>query len=383
MKVQGPDGKVIYFPDGTPQDQIKAAMAKHYPAPKPTPSLIETPSPAERFRNWALGIAPSAGGFAGGLVGGVADLPGGALPGAVGGAAVGGAAGEAAKRFFSGQPVSPSGIAAEGVRQGAYELGGQAIARGAARVAMPVLESAIRATGPLQKKFPGLYAAIMENAIPPTEKGVARARALIGTSSGETQRLLGEAAAAGKSTTAPDISAHIQQLMASPALSDATRSQLQAELDAFMKQFGQAPVDPLLLKGIKQEAQGTAKSLFGVSDVGAGAKRRFAKGIAQGASVEMRRIAPEAASQDLTTQGLMGAERALYRAKARPPLPWNIAQPLTYPVANAVASPANMARLAFLLNSPAFQGIMRQTPRAAAALVSELTSSAPADATQP
>jgi len=41
MEIQGPDGAIIEFPDGTSHDIIKGAMAKRYGAPKPSPPAMQ------------------------------------------------------------------------------------------------------------------------------------------------------------------------------------------------------------------------------------------------------------------------------------------------------------------------------------------------------
>lgn len=42
IQVQGPDGQLLEFPDGTPRETMKAAMAKRYGAPKQAPESMES-----------------------------------------------------------------------------------------------------------------------------------------------------------------------------------------------------------------------------------------------------------------------------------------------------------------------------------------------------
>lgn len=55
IQVQGPDGQMLEFPDGTPRETMKAAMAKRYGAPKPAapesaPDPTEGMSGLDKFR---------------------------------------------------------------------------------------------------------------------------------------------------------------------------------------------------------------------------------------------------------------------------------------------------------------------------------------------
>lgn len=132
MIVQGPDGKRIEFPDGTPPEQIKAAMAKHYGAPKaaaapPQAQLdpfqyfnLPVASPISVRADRSVDAFPAMGGMVGGVAFGVP------------GAAMYGGAMETLRRSLRGLPLEPKAAVREGIHQGALQLGGAALGAGAA-----------------------------------------------------------------------------------------------------------------------------------------------------------------------------------------------------------------------------------------------------------
>ena len=87
---------------------------------------------------------------------------------------------------------------------------------------------------------------------------------------------------------------------------------------------------------------------------------------------------PGAMAMENRTQALMGAERALTKAVKRPPSPFELHKPGTYPILN---NPSVQSHVAIILANPRFHLLMRQSPRAAAALISEMMQSAQPDAT--
>lgn len=176
MIVQGPDGKRIEFPDGTPTEQIKAAMAKHYGGPKsptapPPPKLaggyFEGPShyqenfggdPLNYIRLSPFGGLSQTGIPLGSAIdafpamgGAVFSVPTGGL-----GAAAGGASMETLRRSLRGMPLEPVPIAWEGVKQGLASVAGTALGMGA-RAVSPMARFAESAAGtPVGKALSGI-----------------------------------------------------------------------------------------------------------------------------------------------------------------------------------------------------------------------------------
>jgi hypothetical protein len=119
---------------------------------------------ADRLTN----ALPAVGGIGGGMIGGAAGsaVPGaGNVAGAVAGAGIGGAAGESARQLSrriifpsSESPQSSSeaaeGIGTEGVKQAAYELGGQAFGRAGKAIAPKLAEAAVAPGKRLLKSVP-------------------------------------------------------------------------------------------------------------------------------------------------------------------------------------------------------------------------------------
>lgn len=251
MIVQGPDGKRIQFPDGTPPETIKAAMAKQYGSPKPpTPSMpkpaggyFEGPSkyqenfggdPLDYIRFSPIGIGasgipagkaidafPQMGGIVGGFMGGVP------------GAGVYGGAMETLRRSLRGQPLSPGPIAWEGGKQALLQgVAGLAGAAGAASAEMigPAARFAERAAAnPVAKgiakllPFGGYAGRGIPGAIAGAALPVAGRFALNAAKSPQVEAFLGSMAFRSLARNSPQLAARVvQQLLAEPA--DATQA---------------------------------------------------------------------------------------------------------------------------------------------------------------
>lgn len=166
------DGKIMVVPDdATPEeiDQISRGSQQDRPqfsARPEFPSLGYFKEKGYALADKVTNALPAIGGIGGGIAGGtggtVFGFGFGGPPGAAGGAALGGAAGESARQLArraifppskgwdSGLPKT-SGEAAgqiydEGLKQGAYELGGQAL-RGVGKAIAPKLAEAAAAPG--------------------------------------------------------------------------------------------------------------------------------------------------------------------------------------------------------------------------------------------
>lgn len=390
---------------------MKAALTQYAASTAPNLAMTATNNPLTSFlsamKGRALDALPTVGGIAGGLA-----FPEAGIPLMVAGAAGGGAAGETAKELANGQGLSPGAIAGQGALQGAYELTGQGLMRGAAKLAKPLMKGALRPTAAFLERFPTAVETALANKLPVTAGGVAKAQALRRASSQALLDLLEGARAGGTTFGAADVTRQARQLASNPALSDADQAAIRGQLAGFerryippqpppqvstvLDQYGkpvvlpQPPVeetriDPVLLKQIKQRYQGIAKPIYkGAArdeSMAASNRRDFAAALAAGAKQQLERI-PGVAEQEAKTQALMGARSAVKRAFLSPPLRFELTRPGTYPGIGSL-QPALESRLAIALADPGVQAALRQSPRAAAALLSQLVYSAPADATQP
>lgn len=396
-----PDGKRHVFPDGASPEQIKAALAGYakpganwLSAPLPQPTMAgggpeptsavvgEVVSPEvfwSGVKGRGLGLLPTAGGMAGGLVGGALGAPGGPVgvaAGAIAGATVGGAAGEAARQGLSGAPLSAGGIASQGAQQGAYEAIGGAIGAGAGRLAKPVMRRALGVGKTLLRDFPNAVETTIAKGIPVTSGGVAKAVGLRRESSEALQSLLREAEATGVTFRAEDLVRNANELLASKVLPTADKARIAKQVDAFLAQHGGADLSPTLVKQLKQFYQTRAKSIYrgsktGVPTLAQQNRALFSGNVATGAKQALETI-PGVAQREATTQSLIGAEKAVSDAFMRPAPQLSLMHPRTWPVVGTLGSPAVTSHAALMLASPWFRNLARQSPRAAAALLSQL-----------
>lgn len=420
MNVKGPDGKVIFFPDGTPQDQIKAAMRKHYggpsaasaPAGVPWNSIPLNPLLTGLSAGAAINQLPNIGGLVGGLGGAALGIPSG--PGAylagVGGAGVGGAVGEAAKRALFGQPLEAGPIAASGGAQAFYDLFGRGLAAGASKLVNPLMKGALRPSASFMERFPGSIQTAISEKLPATAAGLGRATALRRESSDALLELLNNASSSGKEFGAADVTAQARALARNPALTDSDQAAIASLLRDFEKryipeirppkistvldQYGkpveipqmqpqETKIDPVLLKKIKQRYQSIAAPAYKAAardeSPGAAARRDFAAALASGAKQQLETI-PGVAAQEARTQALIGARKAIKKAVLSPPPRFELMRPGTYPIVGAL-QPALESRASLLLADPGFRMLLQQSPRAAAALISQLMYTSQPDAT--
>lgn len=218
------EGKIITVPDdATPDeiDQISKGSATATPTQnaadtgvgiRPQPSLFSAPGIKSMFytlADKATNLLPSIGGAGGGLLGAGAGSvagPVGTVGGGVGGAAIGGAGGEAARQLarralgFEVPKTSmdaAESIGGEGLRQGAYEAGGQVIGR-VGRVVSPKLAEAAVAPGKrMLKSIPegvDIGRTILDESKGFSPKAITKElTAKIGNTSDEVDRLAGSA----------------------------------------------------------------------------------------------------------------------------------------------------------------------------------------------
>jgi hypothetical protein len=196
-RVTLPDGRVVDFPDSMPLEQIEAEAAR-----------LSQPDPPPSERPWldtATSLLPTAGGIAGGIVGGiggtVAGMGVGGVPGAVGGATLGGAAGESLRQLIDrlrGQEApgtaseAASRIGMQGAIQGGSELIGAGIAKGATKGAQAVYRGYLKPSLAANKlaKANQVAQTALDEAIPITRGGTAKAQQIIGELRAEVDDLL-------------------------------------------------------------------------------------------------------------------------------------------------------------------------------------------------
>jgi hypothetical protein len=190
--------------------------------------------------------------------------------------------------------------------------------------------------------------------------------------------MLDAAKAGGQKFKTSDVASRARELLRSKAIPTGERDRIARKLVEFASDQGRT-IDPVLLKEIKQYYQTRA------SYAARGSKATtalFSNRMALGAREQLERI-PGVGAQEARTQRLIGADRALTAASARHGPHLDLLKPTTYPGISAINSPHVMSRVALTLNSHLFRSLLRQSPRAAAALIMEATQAEPDATSQP
>ncbi len=377
--VTTPDGRRHIFPNEATPAQIKAALASYAAPDTGKPIMVPAPMGLSQpkamvatnpFISYGLRALPTIGGAVGGFLG--SELG----PGAIGTAAVGGSAGEGIRQAILnqgyGQPISPLAIGGRGVEQGAYEVTGFGLARGAGALAKPVMRRALGVGKTLLSNFPDAVETALSKGIPVSTQGVAKAKALRQASGQALSDLLIRARNAGTTFRMADITRQVKVLLRSKVLPERDKDRILRQVVEFAVQRSQK-IDPVLLNEIKRFYQARASSVYRAGRAGAltlAQENRglFSRALARGAREQLETI-PGVAERNVETQSLIGAQRAVSEAVMRPPRPFEIHKPGSYPIAN---NPYVVSRVALTLNSPMFRSLLRQSPRAAAALMMEL-----------
>jgi hypothetical protein len=422
MRVQGPDGKIIEFPDGTPPDTIKAVMARHYGGGAPrNGELFKTPPLTRRLATRFAGVAPAVGGFVGGLGGTLA----GGVPGAIGGAAVGGAAGEGFRQMYTGQGFSPQEIGLRGAEQAGVEALGLATGGLVRAAARPLMRRAMSLGKPIAgevkvagRMFPDPVETALEKGVSVSPKGALKATELAKQSSRKLTELLLEAEQGGMKFKANDVVSQVKELLASPVIPVREKALIKRDLVDFLEQHGRKasvkkiatrdsrvldvygkPVQvaeevrekvtkpelpsmsPRLVAAIKRFYQNRAKAAYqreGPS-IAQASRVRFSEAMAGGAQRTLEQI-PGVAERNLETQRLLGLERAIKAQVQRPAPPFEVFRPGTYPMVSRLLGHDVLSTGARVLNDPRVVLFARQNPRLFALLVQQL--SAKPDATE-
>ncbi len=389
IRVRTPQG-VVEFPDGTPPEEIKAALdsmpvnlgsrasftVNNQPVsnlgPAPPGMGGGVPFSPEEFTprpDWdspsvmdsvptviARGsrMLPAVGGAIGGSIG----APAGPVA-MVGGAALGGAAGEAGSQLIRralgrGGPDMPvqaaTDILQESALQVPMELGGRALMAGGRVLGRTLYDAALRPTNTLLQEFPDVVGTALRERLPVgdlipgvTRKGSAIANEARQASSRKTAQLLEQAGTRGVRFTIRDvIEKPVQSLAKQLDTQPEMRSDL-ATLGKFTRDLLEdkaGGITPLRLKAIKQSAQAVANPIYKAQARGntvtaaQSLSARANRAVATGAKDALETVGGVADSES-KTQALIGAARAIRQAEAR-------RAPLTTHILSGVAGSAGV-----------------------------------------
>jgi hypothetical protein len=414
-----PSGRKIKVTSDTAPtpDQLAVIFKQAGVLDEPAPAEPAAP-PARTLTDRAVDALPTVGGALGGIVGGiggtVAGMGVGGVPGAVGGAALGGAAGEGFRQvanFLRGVPSPTTATDAakqmgtQAAVQGASELAGQGIVKGAGMAAHGLMDFAIRPAPTVAEEFGDIAATALKERLPVGSvfpggtKGSSVAKQAMRESAGETKRLLTQAEQAGLRVSPDDLArGPVTQLVGDIAKQPLSESELNQVSRMFSEYLGSHPgrMTPTAVKELKQAAQRIAKPIFralnsgNIPPAGEAVKAQFNKAIAEGAKESLESlpgVGAKVAESETRTQGLIGASRAIRRAESRRlPLIAEMAAPVAGAVAGgatggdvesagkgitaavvtrALLSPRTTSRAALALTNEQIKQGLRQMPRAA------------------
>lgn len=319
-----------------------------------------------------IGILPAVGGAIGGLAGG------GEGPLAIGGATIGGGLGEGARQLFGGGPFSAKRIGLEAAGQGGAQAVGGLLAKGAGALAKPLMRRAL-AVGRSLPGFSNTAETALQEGVAASKGGLAKAHRLGEESAQALEAILAEARATGKPLNTRRVLQPVRNLLRSNVIPEEDKAAIMRKLVSFLGDKT-ARIDPLVLQEIKQYWGQRAKSIYSLagrrlSGTAKLAIAPFETALTTGARRQLETI-PGVAGQNLRTQNLMGVERAVERAVTRPPRAIELHKPGTYSGPILGGSHA-LSRAALFLNSPLFKAVLRQSPRAAVAMIYDLGQSEP------
>lgn len=389
MIVQGPDGARISFPDGTPPEAIKAAMAKHYGPPRSQrlPSLsgaFPEPKPLPRWIEGAAKAFVPAAAALGGLTGTAAGV------GPIAGAGIAGGAAEALRQRFSGEPFSPSAVDRAAGQQALLELGGGLAAKSLGNLARPVMRRALGVGRPIagevkvgRSLLPDPVETAIQERIAATPKGAVKATQLRKNSAAILSGLIDRADATGQRLSTFEVTKHVRNLIRSNVVPGSEKRKILSDLVSFYADKGRQ-IPPVLLQEVKRYYQRQARSIYSAGAEGAftladQAHGQFAEALARGAREQLETI-PGVAAQNAATQRLIGVEKAVTQAVRRPPPPFEFWRPGTYPMVSRLMDQPALSHQALLLSDPKLLALARQSPRTFAYLW-RLSNSAPSDVT--
>jgi hypothetical protein len=359
----------------------------------PSMAMTAQDNPLARFGQsvgrGVLGLLPAAGGIVGSLPGVATGNP---IMG-IAGAGIGGDIGERARQYFSGEATSTPKAETAGLTQGGAQALGEGLGMAAGRMAGPLMRKALSASPALVRRFGTSQEAIAQTALRerlPMKQGPAQALAdairtargkVIAAQPGSTSaRELASSAirdserALGRSLTMPEKAALTNKVQeeANAILAGRTHGIVPASNTGYTARE---------LEQIKEVAAKNARPAYRAQAemASTAASPALSRQIASGARGALNQI-PGVKAQSSRLKSVMAVSQAIDRALAKSSGEWT---PIHVgPLSVGLKLPREkMANLSLLLDSPKFHSLMRQSPRAAAALVSEMTQSDQPDAT--
>lgn len=270
-----------------------------------------------------------------------------------------------------------------------------------------LLENAVRPRQSLLREFPNVMETIVKERLPVGavlgQKGSTQAALKLGAASKAVRNLLTRATAEGTQYTADEVATPVLQLiddLAKQPLGEAQEQQLAGMISEFLRRHD-GPLTPLAVKELKQAAQSIAKPIYRAVERGMPVtadqtlSARFNSAIASGAKTALEKI-HGMAEGEASAKSLIGATRAIKEAEARR-LPLaaeglsgaaavigSLMQPgsgLDTTLRNAVgawlitrgfASPRAISRGGLLLTAKQTREVLRQFPRLAEFVASEV-----------
>lgn len=328
--VELPDGRVVAFPDTMSDAEITAAIeGSSAPAPaqdKPRPTQHDGPTPLwfgdyKRARESGLDPLddlPTAGALVGSFATGGALLP--ALAATMGG----GMAGKATQHVARGESPLNADVLTEGAKQGAYELGGRGVAAAARGIGKGLYNVALGPSKALTRDFGDIAEAGIEaGAIPGTKRAVASVDAARKASSAEARGMLADKLPPGARIKVDVPLKGLDDLRARVKSNPTAKRDL-AAVDAFADDVRAShpegfTADELL--NFKQAGQAKASQHYRAAQTGDIAGQMDADAnaaVAGGAQKFLEDLAPGTKGANVRTKELIGLERALEDAAARP-----------------------------------------------------------------
>jgi outer membrane lipoprotein SlyB len=393
-------------------------LSRLRPQAPPAPTLIDR----------AVDALPTLGGLTGGVVGGIGGtafgVGVGGVRGAVGGATLGGAFGESARQLVNrargaAAPATATDAALRigqaGAREGASELAGAGLVKGAQMAGRGLMDFAIRPAPTVAEEFGDIAATAIRERLPVGRMlpgalaGSEIAREALRDAAGATRRLYDDAGRAGVSFSPAAMArgpvTELAGKIAKQPISDSELGQL-SRLFAEYLNTQPSRMAPVAVKDMKQAAQRIARPIFralhqgNIPPAGDALKAQFNRAIADGAKESLEAAIPGVAVAEARTQGLIGATKAIRRAEARRlPLVAELAAPIAGGVAGglqggdaegvgkgvgvalltrALLSPRTTSRAALTLTQEQVQQVLRQMPRGAVyTLLEQVTGTTP------
>lgn len=345
IQVQLTDGRVVEFPDGTPQEEMEAALSQVPPSDAPE----EAPA-GESWTEKVAGALPSIGGMVGSLTGG--GIPGAALGGAAGqgygellkhATELPGALADIGRNVIS-QPRATMQGFLTGAGQGAANAGISGAIQGGVEaatkyVANPVAKGlygvAMRPLKGLRDKYGlgNLIEAGFENRVMPTKGGVVKAGKLVSASKDKQDGMAAAYDAAGGQPLSvmasatrglgPQI-AKADAAQAATGAGGAASTKIAKQVASVLQQGGPAK-SATQMAAAKRAADEVADPAYiaaaksGGAPVEPGSKAAIAKGWSQGYRGTLNKaLGQEYANQGRTTKTLFGVGRMADYASERP-----------------------------------------------------------------